>query len=404
MPQIRRFHNGKWGAVFGNGIGSKSGDAGIFIMLLDKDTCAPSFVYLSSGIAATNGAKPDGIPAVSAADIDGDHIVDFVYAGDIQGNVWRFDLTNSDEGQWAKSQYSPIFKEPNGLPITTRIAVSTLRRIYTRLGFTSTAPRDAERVILNFGTGRMTPQTPTAATQYASGPHYIYGIWDADMSGWNANKNTKQPVVSYAAGTAVPAITSTTNLQQQTITETAATKTTPAYRTVSQNTVCWPPDQKGTPPDTMPDRPPKCTPASQMGWFLKLPGSGGTDATLDEQVIFDPMISADGEFIVNTYIPANTSPLLCKLQGPTGFTMALNPGTGGGSPLPFFVVANANVNADGVQLNGTGVPLLVQSGQSDDMNAQYLVTQTSNGQPATPTKTNRHVVVSGQRLNWVERR
>jgi hypothetical protein len=84
--------------------------------------------------------------------------------------------------------------------------------------------------------------------------------------------------------------------------------------------------------------------------------------------------------------------------------MALNPGTGGGSPLPFFFVANADVQADGIQLNGTGVPLMVQSGQSADSNAQYLLTQTSNGQPADPVKTNRHTVLTGERLNWVERR
>lgn len=401
VPQIRRFHDGKWGVIFGNGVNSASGDAGIFIMLLDQNTGNPSFLYLSTNTAGTN----NGIVAPSAADIDGDHIVDFVYAGDLLGNVWRFDLTDSNESNWKTSQYSPIFKEPHGLPITTRIAVSTLRRINLTIGYnTSTANRDGERIILNFGTGRMIPQTPTAATQYAAGPHYIYGIWDADMSAWNANKYTNQPVISFAAGTPVPAISSTKNLVQQTITTVAATNTTSGYRTVSQQGICWPVTPANTPADTLPASSPNCTTFNQLGWFLQLPGSGGTDATLDEQVIFDPIISADGEFIVNTFIPTSTSPLLCKLQSPTGFTMALNPGTGAGSPLPFFFVANVGVQADGIQLNGTGVPLLVQSGQSADSNAQYLITQTSSGQAAAPVKTNRHVVLTGERLNWVERR
>jgi Tfp pilus tip-associated adhesin PilY1 len=137
---------------------------------------------------------------------------------------------------------------------------------------------------------------------------------------------------------------------------------------------------------------------------MQLPGSGGTDPTLDEQIIFDPTISSDGEFIVNTFIPANTSPLLCQLPLATGFTMAVDPGTGGGSPTPFFFIANADIPADGIQLNGTGVPLMVQSGQSFDNNAQYLFTQTSSGQAAGPVLTNRHTVLTGQRLNWVERR
>jgi hypothetical protein len=47
---------------------------------------------------------------------------------------------------------------------------------------------------------------------------------------------------------------------------------------------------------------------------------------------------------------------------------------------------------------------MVQSGQSADSNAQYLLTQTSSGQAADPVKTNRHTVLTGERLNWVERR
>ena len=37
VPQIRRFHNGKWGAIFGNGLNSASGAAGIFVMMVDLD-------------------------------------------------------------------------------------------------------------------------------------------------------------------------------------------------------------------------------------------------------------------------------------------------------------------------------------------------------------------------------
>jgi type IV pilus assembly protein PilY1 len=403
-PQIRRFHNGKWGVVFGNGVNSASGDAGIFIMLLDQTLGTPSLIYLSTGMSAVKGAKPDGIPAVSAADIDGDHIVDFVYAGDIQGNVWRFDLTDPSELNWGKSLYSPLFTEPHGLPITTKVAVSTLRRIVTRLGLDAAVTRDAERVVINFATGSMTPQSTSTPTQYAAGPHYIYGIWDADMSRWNAQNNSKpvQPVVSFAASTAVPTIKNTNNLQVQTITTSSSGGIN--YRTITQNTVCWPPDPPGTPNSNPLDSVANCTPVNQMGWWEMLPGSGGADPTLDEQVIFDPIIAPDGEFIVNTFIPANISPLQCQIPTPTGFTMALDPGTGGGSPLPFFVIVNGQLNADGIQLNGTGVPLLVQSGQSADMNAQYLITQTSNGQPAPPNATNQHVVVTGERLNWIERR
>ena len=111
-PQIRRFHNGQWGAVFGNGFGSSTGDAGIYVMLLNTTTGAPTFYYLSTGQASGAG---DGIGFVSTADLDGDHITDYVYAGDLLGNVWRFDLTSTNPAQWAASSIgtsttpTPIF-------------------------------------------------------------------------------------------------------------------------------------------------------------------------------------------------------------------------------------------------------------------------------------------------------
>ncbi len=52
-PQIVRFHNGMWGAVFGNGYGSASGDAGIFVMTVDPASAAKTFYYFSTGQAGT---------------------------------------------------------------------------------------------------------------------------------------------------------------------------------------------------------------------------------------------------------------------------------------------------------------------------------------------------------------
>src|SRR6185503_122312 len=90
VPQIRRLHNGKWGVILPNGIGSASGDAGVYIMTVDPSNAARTFYYLSTGRSGGNG-----IAYVSTADLDGDHITDFLYAGDLLGNIWRFDLTSN---------------------------------------------------------------------------------------------------------------------------------------------------------------------------------------------------------------------------------------------------------------------------------------------------------------------
>jgi len=381
VPQIRRFHNGKWGVIFGNGVASASGDAGIFIMLLDKSTGKPSFLYFSAINATKASPAGNGIVAVTAADLDSDHITDFVYAGDLKGNLWRFDVTNTNEASWGVSASSPLFKEPNGQPITTAVTVSTIREIGTRLGFgTPVVSHKPERIILNFGTGRMIPQTTSAATQYAPGVHYMYGIWDSDLSAWNTLSSGEQAIA--VAPAAVQKITGTAQLTKQTITTTDAGGSSLAFRTISHEVVCWP-GMTG------------CT-GEQLGWYAPLPAT-------NEQVIFDPIISPDGELVVNTFIPNVDTPLSCTSGLPTGFSMGFQPDSGAGSPIPFFTV-NSNQNADGIQLNGTGLPSFVMSGQSSDFNAEYLLTQTTSGAAAKAIRVNRHAVVTGQRLNWIERR
>ncbi len=82
--------------------------------------------------------------------------------------------------------------------------------------------------------------------------------------------------------------------------------------------------------------------------------------------------------------------------------MGIQADTGAGSPTPFFAI-NGSLSADGIQLNGTGIPSFLSSGQASDNNSEYLITQTNSG-PAPPAKVNRHVIVAGQRLNWIQRR
>ncbi|WP_369622469.1 PilC/PilY family type IV pilus protein, partial [Pseudoalteromonas distincta] len=67
----------------------------------------------------------------ASLDIDLDHVVDYIYAGDLLGNVWRFDVTSTNPANWAVSASSPMFTTPSGQPITTRITVGTLKTVST---------------------------------------------------------------------------------------------------------------------------------------------------------------------------------------------------------------------------------------------------------------------------------
>ena len=123
-PLIRRLHDGSWGVIFGNGTNSNgdgtagsSGHSGIFIMLVASNG-GITFKWMEAGSAAAGG-----IVQVASADLDGDHITDYVYGGDVLGNLYRFDLTSSSASSWSSMK---IFQTASGQPITTSPAVTSV--------------------------------------------------------------------------------------------------------------------------------------------------------------------------------------------------------------------------------------------------------------------------------------
>lgn len=368
-PQVRRLHNGMWAVLFGNGLNSAAGTAGLFILLVDPASGAISFRYLDTGSGAAGGAK-NGIAHVTPADLDRDHITDYVYAGDVLGNIWRFDLTSSNPDDWRASA-RPLFST-EGAPVTTSLIAASV----PGKGVTGTP-----RMLLSFGTGQRLEQTQTSAAAFASGTHHVYGIWDWDMGGWNAQAG---PGTQFTALASQDTFTRT-SLQAQTVTGTSqATSSSPAYRAVSRKDVCW----KDSP---------SCTgTGGRMGWVLALPEAA-------EQVVYHPVLS-HGMVIVNTIIPAAQQLLSCDDRLPRGFTMALSLGSGGALAKSFFgaqglAVPNAGDSAiSGVGLNATGASTIVNT----EKGGNFLVAQTVDGKGAT-IKIN-PPPPSVRRLNWIQLR
>ena len=171
------------------------------------------YYYPTSATAAGNG-----ISYVTAADLDQDNIIDYVYAGDAKGNLWRFDFTSSNPMAWA-APAAPLFTTPGNQPITTQIVVAAVPA--------NTGP---PRVMLDFGTGQEIPFTNTNAATYASGAQALYGIWDWNMGGsggWNTKGSTQY------ASLAGPQTITAASLATQTI------STNGTIRQVTSNPVCW---------------------------------------------------------------------------------------------------------------------------------------------------------------------
>jgi type IV pilus assembly protein PilY1 len=378
VPQIRRFHSGQWGAVFGNGFSSSTGDAGIFVMQLNATTGAPTFYYISTGTATCTSGGANGIGPVAAADLDVDHITDYVYAGDLCGNVWRFDLTSPTPASWTTP--IKIFSTPTGQPITTQVQVDLA------------AGTPFRRVLIEFGTGRQIPMTNIAAATYSQSQQAIYGIWDWNMGTWNTNSNVKFASLS----TGPSSLSGTTNLTAQTATITSVAGVD--YRTVTSNAIPWVTTTGG----------------SSYGWYLNLssglPNPNDVNALITsttpqifEQVIFSPNL-VDNTLLVNTTIPPSTSLATCSSTLPGGYTLAINPSTGGGFTNSVFGDANHNyttINGEvvfGEALSGTGTPSVVTYGGTT-----YVVSQNVSG-TGFITPVNLQGSTTGNRLNWIEKR
>jgi type IV pilus assembly protein PilY1 len=350
-PQIRRLHDGRWGFIFGNGLGSATGDAGIFVAVLDPTSAAPTFYYLSTNTASTT--KPNGIAFVTAADLDGDHITDYVYAGDLQGNVWRFDLTSSTETNWAVTP-GPLFTATSGgqpQPITTAVVVAS----------GSPSPGMQSQVMVLFGTGQRVPLTNANGATYATNVQSLYGVWDWNLTGWNSLGSSVQYAALTAAQAGVTTLTPANLLQQ------VVTIGVDGNRDINNttSTPCWA-GQTG------------CTGGSaQFGWYLNFPGT-------EEQVVYSPELVQQA-ITVNSIVPAANAPTSCNILSDTGFTYVLSAMTGLAFNevfLPPDEAVNPGVNTNqayldphaiGMQTNATGSSFITQNGSG----TSYLVYETN---------------------------
>jgi type IV pilus assembly protein PilY1 len=216
-----------------------------------------------------------GLSSPAGVDVGQDGILDYVYAGDLKGRMWRFDLTGSSPSQFFVEK-NPIFDAGPNSPIVSRPAVMPVNKVDGSV---------AGNIVL-FGTGKLlTDADRTTTTQ-----QYLYGILD----------KLEQPAVT------VPNTLSATSLQQQTIAAGVYTDTTAlpdgsfrSYRRMSNNAIDL--TSVGN---------------TRMGWRVPLPEG--------ERSITAPAVFAN-KVMFGTGNPLSNDKCLA---GGTGWIMGLNPLTG----------------------------------------------------------------------------
>ena len=252
-PTIARLPDGsggsRWYVVSGNGYASTNGRAHLVLIPLDG-TPTPEF-------RATDATDNNGLSAPSLIDATGNGVVDYAYAGDLQGNLWRFDFNNNNvQRVFTAGPSKPIVVEPD-----------IARHPVTDDGF-----------MIYFGTGSLLSGADVAVTSQQS----VYGIWDRPL---NTAHNSWLPIdVNRLATQTLQSADVTWDIPTGSCGATLGTNATTTVRFIQ------------APPDN-----PTWTGASpNLGWQVHLPRAG-------ERVIGHPQVRAERiQFITtNPYDMAN---------------------------------------------------------------------------------------------------
>ncbi|EPH9338936.1 PilC family type IV pilus tip adhesin [Neisseria gonorrhoeae] len=163
-PQIGKTQNGKYAAFLASGYAAKdivSGDNTTALYVYDLENGSGSLI---KKIEVKDGKGGLSSPTLVDKDLDG--TVDIAYAGDRGGNMYRFDLSNSDPNKWS---VRTIFEGTK--PITSAPAVSRL----------------ADKRVVIFGTGSDLSEQDVLDMK----EQYIYGIFDDDTEAGNVKVDGK---------------------------------------------------------------------------------------------------------------------------------------------------------------------------------------------------------------------
>ncbi|MBK9445845.1 MAG: hypothetical protein IPO00_07015 [Betaproteobacteria bacterium] len=297
----------KWFVLFGNGYKSEEADgsAGTGKAVLYVLNAETGYLATSAPItvgAAGNGPN-NGLSELAPIDVDGDGVIDLVYAGDLKGNMWRFDFFNESPSNWQVAfGGDPLYTSKDWVTPTPAVQpITTAPDVITH-------PQGG--VLVVFGTGTYLFDNDKIDKQFQA----MYGIWDSD---------------------AEVSATNHSNLQEQFIsTNTIADETTTSigggtavtvshdYRSVSTNTVDW---------------------ASKKGWFIRLavdyPSPTGWLAE-GERIVFNPEVRGGNVLKFTSTIPESD---ICAAGG-YGWDYYLDALSGGALPFNPFTDYGATSN------------------------------------------------------------
>ena len=278
QPTLGQLSGGNWTALVPNGY-EDARAAKLIVLNLQN----ANLLKVLAGTEASASGSMNGLSTPIPVDLDGDRVTDLVYAGDLLGNLWRFDLRASQSNNWTVNKIITACVDAtcttsNRQPITARPMVIA-------------HPNGGVMVL--FGTGSYFRDGDRTSTQLQT----LYGVWD---------KLEASPT----------ALTKSQLVQQTIVTETTATSNSGlSVRVISNNEVNY---------------------NEKYGWYLNLM-SPSLSSPVGERVVNDLQLRED-QLIVTTMLPS-TDP--CDYGGKS-WLLELAPLTGSRLGYPVF-----DINVDG---------------------------------------------------------
>jgi type IV pilus assembly protein PilY1 len=236
---IVRLTTGQWGVVFGNGYDSATGVASLFVVNLADGSVIKEFAL---------GGTANGLSAPALVFNDNRELVG-AYAGDLAGNLWRFNLSDTSAANWTSSTLFTA-KDAASPAVVQPIVQKPVVAAHPLGGY-----------LVTIGTGKYLAATDKAVTQVQS----LYGIWDSSTSTTTAAK-----------------VTGRSALQVQTLTDQLDANGVLLGRTLTNTPVDW---------------------SAKFGWYVDFPASGervvGDLQILDNIVLLTTTLAPVGDICVS---------------------------------------------------------------------------------------------------------
>ncbi|MPM42966.1 Type IV pilus biogenesis factor PilY1 [bioreactor metagenome] len=306
QPTVARLNDaggtpGKWVVLLPNGyqgLNSSAGNASMFVLDVSNGQVIRKF-DLPGGMstAEVTASKPlgNGLSRVAAIDNDSDGKVDLAYAGDLAGNVWRFDLTSGSSTAWTAQLFFTARDK----------ATPSQRQPITAAPYVVKHPSGTGDLVI-FGTGRFLASADKQSVQNQT----VYGVWDR-----HSTKGTTAPATLPTANKG------RSNLHQQTFTslpDTSDPSKASGNFKLTGDAVTWYNSGSGTADANV----------AKWGWYVDLPRNG-------EKLVYD--MSLYGKSLIFTTIRTAEDP--CKADI-AGTIYAIDPNDGGKTDYTAFDMNN----------------------------------------------------------------